>query len=430
MTISKNKMLLCKIIILWMLNSFLFAKFSYSAGILITIFSLVVFFTCNMEEKYIFILSSIPMAAIMRISENLPSSIVILYISYIFLYINKTKKIDKNVFISIIVFFFLQLIDCLVFNAGIFAIISFIVNIIFFYVSYKVLSNVEDKESCFILATAVYSSSVFIDIIFSQIFPDMAYAIAYEKQAMLEMAGRFAALNGDPNYYNQFVCIAMCLIYAVVMNKNLKGFYNAFSILFIIFLFFSGIDSGSKSFILTVLLLIINALYIYKKRNKLSKSFVIKIVALSIISSGAVIFLWVKFGLPLFEMRSLDNTTLLSNREVIWINYVTGFVSNPFIWFTGAGITNGGNLIANGAAAHNVYMEIITETGILGLFMLNNIFKPIIVKSKNIFNDYRLLFLTALIITSLGLSLSSNDLVFVVLPIIALIENSKMQIEK
>ncbi len=421
MNMSRQLFFGLKIILFWMIGGNLFNRYSYIGGIILTIVAMFFYFTLKDEEKFIFILSSVPMAAIFKISADLPSSIILFYFMFILEYFYEKRKINKRVLLGLLTLFFAQIIAILIYQAALISIISFIINILFCEVAFEKLSSVQDKLKVLKKAGMIFGLVMILNIGLAMIYPNMAYVISYEKQKALETAGRFAALNADSNYYNQLVSVAISLLLAICLMKTTKKFQKIYLAVIIIFLIIKGMESKSKSFVIVLFVIIILLVFLMIRNTKINKIFILKIFVIAMLGVLLSIYFFNEVLVPLFIERSLDNTTLLSNREVIWKNYFYGFVHNPSVLLVGTGIMNGGNILSNGSAAHNVYLEILAETGIVGCISIYLILKPIFKKFKLLFKSTNLIFVWALLITSFGLSLSSNDAMFVLLPLVALV---------
>lgn len=423
MKISKKQIFIIKTIMFWVVSVVLFSKISYKGGLICSFVGLIIFITLDLEEKFLFILSTLPLAAIFKIAISTPSSIVILYLLFLGEYYLKKKKINKKMVYGIIGFVISQLITVLIFEASIISIGAFCVNIIFCATAYEYLNR--ECRISFKDAAYMFSISMTINIISAQIFPFMARQICYDKQVSLESAGRFAALNGDSNYYSQLVAVAICMLLAVLIRSKSNRILN---ILWMIFLGIEGLKSGSKSFVVIILIIMIIFAFLILKNSKKDMKFIIKSTILIVIALVCIIGFAKFILIPLFIERSLDNTSLFSNREDIWQKYLFNIKRMPVVWFIGTGVMNGGNILANGAAAHNVYIELFAETGVLGILSILLIWKNLMFKFVKNISSFEVMYVGALFITSLSLSLSSNDAIFVLLPILALLStNNKLK---
>lgn len=420
MYLSRQIIFYLKIYLFWIASGILFNRYGYNIGIITTTVSFILYFSLKENEKFIFILSAVPMAAIFKISSSSPSSIVLLYFIFILEYFYKHKKVNIRLLCAFILFGFCQFFTIYVFKSSITNIFSFIINIIFCEIAFKRLNNVKNKDNLFKEIGIMFSLIMCIDILLAILYPNMAFMISYEKQNALENAGRFAALNGDPNYYSQLVAVSLCFLVANFFSKKTTIIYKILFLSMSIFLVIKGLESKSKSFVVVLLFLFIILIIIFIRNSKKDNLFFLKILLISVLGILVTIIFINDILAPLFIERSMDNTSILSNRDLIWENYFHNIFNKPLVWFIGTGIMNGGNVLANGSAAHNVYIELFAETGLIGIcmitYILNNVFK----KFKIIFKSIKVFFIWALIITSFGLSLSSNDAMFVLLPIVAL----------
>ncbi|WP_445174134.1 hypothetical protein, partial [Microcoleus sp.] len=65
----------------------------------------------------------------------------------------------------------------------------------------------------------------------------------------------------------------------------------------------------------------------------------------------------------------------LSGRDEIWAAHLTALDENPVSWFVGNGF---GSAIDRGANAHMLYLQITSETGLIGLCIFSILFSMIL----------------------------------------------------
>ncbi|TAN67482.1 O-antigen ligase domain-containing protein [Paraclostridium sordellii 8483] len=422
--------------ILWIGYSFLFDKYSYSIGIIFSVLYIVIFININLQKKLYLIVFTLPFTSIFKISPSLPSIMIILYGIYIFDTIVIKKKsvylIDVISIIGVIVF---QIIGVSIYNGSIVAIMSFSLNIIFMRLCILNLKGIKDSKKSEVLLTVslVFGISMILSIILADIFPRIPYIVLPEKQSLLMSINRFNGLNGDPNYYSQLVLVSISLLLAAI-NLKISNKLKIIMIIMTIFLIISGYRSISKSYALTsIILLILFFIYLVKKIIKVKTAYknILLLIIVAFISLISLYFLIGYIVIPLIKSRT-DSGDFLTGRGDIWVKYIEMIKMDPLVILNGAGFSNSGNVLFKffgySKSPHNVYIEILVEIGIVGITFILIILRDIIWKFKLIINSELCIYIMMFAVTSLGLSLSSNDAIFILLPLCVLIDNNKKKL--
>ena len=98
--------------------------------------------------------------------------------------------------------------------------------------------------------------------------------------------------------------------------------------------------------------------------------------------------------------------------------------NNPFVIMLGAGIENARYLIApyygKVQAAHNAFIELFADTGIIGCFLLGGMYKKNILAGIRFVGNPISLFFLIFIVTSMSLSFSAYDTICFVIPLLPL----------
>lgn len=242
-------------------------------------------------------------------------------------------------------------------------IFSFLVAVIFFIMVTSVSYN--NKEIKLILlayiATALTAS---VNIIYNVITGHEATWHRYSTS--------FFGVDKDPNYASAFIVPAiMILLYSILFNNNKRNTWLYVTTLIVITI--GTVSTGSRAAFLFVLFCYTFnfVIYLFKSKNRI-KSIV---TSISIIST--LILFW-NLAINYFpesmvtRMTSLSSYTEDSVRTSIWQVGINAFYEYPII---GAGL-NGGNayLLARGSHnSHNVYLDILTGTGLIGSLLFISI---------------------------------------------------------
>lgn len=430
---QSNRNLIVLIIILsgiWIIYSAIFNIYSYSFGIIFAACYLLLFLCLNIENKYYVILFTLPFASIFKISSDLPSVLIILLSLYLFhVLIIKSIKIKTTDYLFLIAIILFQVLSIYIYQGSYISLLSFILNILFMKACILNFNSSSSKKQILFKSSYTFGTSMFISILVSDIFPNIPYIVLLEKQTLLMSINRFSGLNGDPNYFNQLILIAICLLFASLLKVESKHKWVLF--LLYLFLILSGFRSISKSYALSIIVVFILSLY-YKNKLVSFKSEVINVKALKLLLSytllvaGAIsLFILSKFVvIPVFQART-DTDDILTGRGDIWIHYLKLLVQNPEILLTGVGFSNDATVLGKHfgiyMVPHNVYLEILVDCGLIVMCLLFLFFKEIFTNFKLKRQDPYFMFFIVILFTSFGLSLSSNDAFFIFLPLMTLI---------
>ena len=253
---------------------------------------------------------------------------------------------------------------------------------------------------------------------------------------------RFSGINGDPNYYSQLVLVSVALLISCIIyesSKKCKG--SKFNkIILTMILTICGFRSRSKSYAITILVIFIMLIiYVYKNKFKYDRGFnkikALYFVVLLIVSILGAYIIISNIIIPVITSRN-EGVDFLTGRGYIWKDYISTILNNPFIILNGVGPSNGWAVVAkfigHGDAAHNVYLEIIVEIGVLSTILCLFVLRRLFNNTKLIYNNVFSIFVIIFMFTSLGLSLSSNDAIFILLPLIFIsynIESKQQEME-
>ncbi len=182
----------------------------------------------------------------------------------------------------------------------------------------------------------------------------------------------FIYINGvlfDPNYLVALLIFPLCAtLYYFFTKPNFRIFYF-FSYLIMLF---ASIISGSRGGFLTIIVVSI-LIFLTTSNNKKKSGLYYLIIRLEF-TIFFVLFLFIfisQFETNLISRFSLESLLGFSDggsgRLQIWISSINAFFENPIIGY-GSGNVYQANLLFFGKAvgAHNLYLSLIVETGILG----------------------------------------------------------------
>lgn len=419
-------------IFFWMVYLFCFGRWGYTIGLVFGLFAIGVFLFLSLESEWLFCLFSLPFMAIFKISAVLPSISLILYCIFIAkAYIKKRLSLTKEFSLSVLLFFTIQFIVLSIYQHSYTSLISWIVNIVFIITAVQVIiRDSTDGIVKFKVATLCFLSSVFLMSIESYFNPQIINMVSDRNTDIMlngTLVSRFSGIAGDPNYYTQLLMVGMGMSAALfmkckpnILEKAVFGFET-------LFLLFCGIQTYSKSFYLMLGIMVALVLwYFYKQHLKSSATIIILIVITPIVIYGFY-YMSVNFIIPGVMQRVTSTVDFTSGRTVLWKAYINMLLDNPICLFFGAGMSNGRNLIVPyygmAQAAHNGFLELIADAGIVGCILILLAFHHILIGGRKMINSIFILPVFAFLITSMALSFASYDTVCFVLPMIFLVYN-------
>ena len=177
---------------------------------------------------------------------------------------------------------------------------------------------------------------------------------------------RLCGFYGDPNFYSAQIVTAFGGLLLVVANKKKN---NVLHIVLAIVLFFCGATSLSKSFLISILLVLVFWLFTILRHNP-SKPI------------GAIFGFVLTFAI-LFFVGAFDNiveqytvrfdsvtdaSDLTTGRTDLWLEYLRFMFTNPIDLFFGQGYTSVFNGVHKGS--HNTLIQLLYQFGIIGVVFI------------------------------------------------------------
>mgnify|MGYP004504493371 CR=1 FL=1 len=414
----------------WVALTITFNYFPYSLSSIVALFSLAAYPFLNIEKQFLFLLTALPFVSIYKIYPGLPSLMFILYFI-------TSVKVVKKVGISrtqlslLSLFFLLQLIVNLINFNGLLHLVSFELNIIFIIVltNYFHTFDTKTKKSFLTTVTLFYTISVVIMSILSMVFNNISSIVSsrevyfYVNETIIN---RFCGIVADPNYYTQMILVSFTLCVDVLIFERIKiSKKMKYSLFFssALILYFGTLTYSKSYFIVISIIALISIIYYLKSNN--SKKKIRFILPIAIILLFLMCQFFVTYIIPAIMQRVTTTVDLTSGRLDIWNSYFELACNDSWILLIGAGIENARNLVTpylgRPEAAHNVYIELLFDCGIIGCIFLYLMNKRLMDSAlKNLMKSSRLFFIV-FCITSAGISLSAYDLfcfVFIILEIV------------
>ena len=284
-------------------------------------------------------------------------------------------------------------------------------------------------------STFIFSAAMGLSIVSADLFPNIPYIVSWQKQTILMSINRFSGLNADPNYYSQLVLVGICLLIASVLAKQKKT--RLLGLLLGLFLIISGFRSISKSYALSMIVIVAASFFyfIHSIEGNSYKASIKKLLLSAFIFSVGIVSVFVvvqQFVIPIFEMRT--DADILTGRGAIWKDYIELLRLNPEVLTIGVGFSNDANILGKELgiymAPHNIYLELVVGCGLIGVVLILLLFGELFEHFKSTIKSPYFMFLVIFLFTSFGLSLSSNDAFFILVPLIILFRTGVNSHEK
>ena len=374
----------------------------------------------KLESAFYIVLFCFPFSSLLKLSYSSISILPILYIVVIVrLLLSERIKLRLNQWLFFFIFLLLQIIGISAYGASFIDLISFFVSLLFVLCSASFFSNYETKDNrLFKTSTVFFTVAVMENVLLSDLFPNMLYTISPDKQEALVQNKRFGAMFVEPNEFAQVVLITIGLL--ITLLPMIRGFARVLDIGAIVFLGISGYRTYSKSYVLTLFLLLIVLAFVYLRftvNKKGAKAVLPKILPVLAIAFVGCVWLYYYVIAPTFEQRGPGD--FLTGRGEIWLSYMEAFFSRLDIVLWGSGVgnvtyLNQVNVLIGSRVPHNMYLEFVIQFGIVGLLVLWLMVARLAKQMKSKRYSFFILVLLAFLITSFGISVNANDCIFMV----------------
>ncbi len=204
--------------------------------------------------------------------------------------------------------------------------------------------------------------------LFKQEIPRLYYLTGNLNVAWIdgEIYFRFSGLDPDPNYFSITLTIAyaICLIMFFSKQATYKILWFLLAVAFVV----CGFFTYSKSFYLIIIVETLG-LFLFRNNRKINVRFFIE----GAIFIALLVGLIVVNPLNVFEriISRFTNHDLTTGRVGIWISYIDQIKEIPSKLLLGFGL---GAPLVGERHAHNLYIEIIYNLGIVGTFLFATIY--------------------------------------------------------
>lgn len=255
------------------------------------------------------------------------------------------------------------------------------------------LHNILLVKKILCMVSKVLSLSIITQAFFPTIFYKIAkiwffYSNQYDMVYKTDIfSHHYSGLMYEVSYSAVILAIGICIFFAELMTKKNNKIINIF---FIIVAYFAIYLTGKRSFILIIPVTLMMYWFIFniKKINMTRLLLILIIISIFIYMSEDIILLIINI------LKKGQSNIQLSSRERYWKLAITMFKDNPIIgqginsfdvYFNQSGIKE---KYYNFAGAHNSYLQILAELGIVGFILY------FILISKNMYKGVKRLLLS------------------------------------
>lgn len=278
--------------------------------------------------------------------------------------VKKRFSIRKYQLIAGIALLFVTLLSKLLDGNGVtFDYIAFLMMVVLF----PMVREERQKQKYDFYQTAVYFSlGIIVASLCAMYFAEFANIRKFIRVDSYLTILRRCGFYGDANFYVAQILAALSGVLALTlqgMNKKQVVFLAIIAL----FLLYCGFLSGSKSFALTgIAILLLWIIAILKLRGKVGLKIVllafivcaVVYVATSVMFSDLVEVILTRFS------SATDIDSLTTGRVELWRSYIDEIFGNVKVFFLGQGFTN---VKVNGRASHNTILQSLYQFGLLGV---------------------------------------------------------------
>ena len=276
--------------------------------------------------------------------------------------------------------------------------LAFLLNILIFFI----LINVSRRQPNVIL------EGLFVFAISTSILALLSIAGIGVSESLDELEGRTTIFAINHNMLGINSCISIFVLTLIVIeNKLMHGFQRFFPLLMILFLFVLLISTGSRVALISLILGLPVLFKFGKSIFTMKKAILTMVIILAI---GLIWQIYLRNTLVADRLFSSLSEGDFSGRDLIWIP-IFEIISNNLVW--GIGKTGYAKemsfyIFGSSASPHNVIIEVLCYTGVVGLFLILTFFYKILMNALAKYRNDDDLLSIALIFPLLGMILSAQ----------------------
>lgn len=321
----------------------------------------------NMDEVVSILFFMLPFSAILKFTNDTQSFFRLLELIFIFSFLYRGRRFDTKSFFIILCFIFYSIgVSMFVDEFLFFRVVNLFIwlMILMFILSTLNCNSLQIIGKHFIYGVILSCFIGYFAEDIGSLSSFLGEAKIYNVET-LELTNRFAGIWNDPNTFSSFICIALYtnfIIYKRNWCSNTTFFLSG------ILLTLFGILSLSKMCIIILTLTWIafistNSGISFLKKIGLFATFTISVMLLSYVFPD--VFEAAIFRFYTDSTNDYDLNSLTTNRYSLWLVYIENITTGLNLMF-GHGITA---ILPIGRAAHNTYLQIIYNLGIVGFIL-------------------------------------------------------------
>ena len=198
------------------------------------------------------------------------------------------------------------------------------------------------------------------------VFPSITrYIVINTSLGMVRWSGYY----GDPNFYTTHITTALSGVLILLLNNGKKSRFVVLT-LSVLLLFYCGLMSVSKSFLLVsacLLLLWLADLLLRKGKMTVKLTLVFTLIIVGVFLLSSTVFtdmlgtLLGRFG------RDANLSDFTTGRTELWYEYITTIIEDPLLLLFGAGYTG---ITIGGEASHNTLIQGVFQFGLVGCVLM------------------------------------------------------------
>lgn len=433
---KEKKWLLPFLIVFFFGFGFAFSVGGFSYGRFFTIALLGISALLSIEDGFCTLMFAFSFASMLKIDL---ASISMLAVLYLILLLKVALKGEIHTpplaLFCFFVFAIIQALSILVYDAGYTRIISTLLNIGFVMIMSGYFAEHQSKLSHMLpRASLFFISGATVMLLLSDIFPHLPRMAHPTQHAALVASQRYAATVLDPNELAQIILIAIGLGIAIL--PTIKSKFAKILLLAIgIYIGITGIRTNSKSYVITILFILVFLVFIYTSSTAKKEGFGKAAVKLLPIALGTVVLLYVLViyvVIPVFEARGGEQASMLTNRENIWRNYLAALGQRLDVAIIGCGGGNTTHIMKlvgrnTSGAPHNSYLEYLIQFGVIGIALIIGAWKTMFGQIRNKLSSYYAISLASFLITAFSISVNSSECPYILLTLLSLPLNEEAQ---
>lgn len=211
---------------------------------------------------------------------------------------------------------------------------------------------------------------------------------------------RFTAFGTDPNDVGVTLAIAIPILWYLILNEKDKVFLLISKIFFPLIIF-SIVLTGSRGALLTAIVALLIIPFTYNKLKTIHK--ILTLIIFSVLTMILIKVVPVSVVERIFSIRDELSSGNVSNRTDLWYAGLKVFSENPIQGVgIGAFADSVQSYLGYGYVAHNTFISILVEQGLVGFCIFLLILVYLFVNSRNLENKEYIMWRVVIVTWCIG----------------------------